>query len=119
MENSCPIWKLASSTENRDLATECLSTMTIDIDKLLTQNMFGRDTSEDDLILLLEHDKMRQQNGEQQLRLVAVWIDADKDVRLGRFEHLLQYVSLDTIPNDRFVLICDWEHAIIDCRQSR
>ncbi len=93
--------------------------MTIKRDRMLTLNIIGRDTSEDDLILLLEHEKMRRQNGEQQLRLVAVWIDADKDARLGRFEHLLQYVSLDTIPNERFVLIFDWEHAIIDCRQSR
>ncbi len=92
--------------------------MTIDIDRLLTQNIIGRDTSEGDLILLLEHEKMRRQNGEQQLRLVAVWIDADKDARLGRFENLLQHVSLDTIPHERFALIFDWEHAIIDCRQS-
>ncbi len=62
---------------------------------------------------------MRRQNGEQQLRLVAVWIDADKDGRLDRFEHLLQYVSLDTIPPERFALIFNWEHAIIDCRQGR
>ncbi len=87
---------------NRDLAAECLSEMTIDIDWLLTLNIIGRDTSEDDLI-----------------RLVAVWIDADKDARLGRLENLLQHVSLDTIPHERFALIFDWEHAIIDCRQSR
>ncbi len=93
--------------------------MTIDKDRLLTQNIIGRDISEDDLILLLEHEKMRKQNGEQQLRLVAVWIDADKDARLGRFEHLLQYVNLGTISNERFGSVCDWEHAIIDCRQSR
>ncbi len=93
--------------------------MTIDLDRLLTLNIIGRDTSEDDLILLLEHDKMRQQNGEQQIRLVAVWIDADKDARLGRFEHLLQYVSVDTIPKERFAFIFDWEHAIINCRESR
>ncbi len=93
--------------------------MTIDIDRLLTQNSIGRDTSEDDLILLLEHEKMRRQNGEQQLRLVAVWIDADIDARLGRLENLLHYISLDTIPCERFVSICEWEHAIIDCRQSR
>ncbi len=90
-----------------------------DIDRLLTLNIIGRDTSEDDLILLLEHEKMRRQNGEQQLRLVALWIDADKDARLGRFENLVQHVSLDTIPHERFVSICEWEHAIIDCRQSR
>ncbi len=93
--------------------------MTIDIDRLLMQNIIGRDTSEDDLILLLKHAMMRKQNGEQQLRLVAVWIDADKDVRLGRFEHILQHVRLDTIPHERLVLIFDWEHAIIDCRESR
>ncbi len=90
-----------------------------DIDRLLTLNIFGHETSEDDLILLLEHENIRRQNGEQQLRLVALWIDADKDVRLCRFEHLLQYVNLGTIPNERFGSVCDWEHAIIDCRQSR
>ncbi len=93
--------------------------MLIDIDRLLTLNIFGHETSEDDFILLLEHDKIREHNGEQQLRLVALWIDGDKDARLGRFEHLLQYVSLDTIPNDRLAFIFDWEHAIINCRESR
>ncbi len=93
--------------------------MLIDIDRLLRQNIMGRETSEDDLILLLEHEKMRRQNGEQQLRLVALWIDADKDERLGRFERLLQFVNLGTISNERFCSVCDWKHAIIDCRQSR
>ncbi len=93
--------------------------MTIDIDRLLTLNVIGRDTSEDDLILFLEHEKMRRQNGELQLRLVAAWIDADKGARLGRFEDLLQYISLGTIPKERFAFIFDWEHAIVDCRQSR
>ncbi len=93
--------------------------MLIDIDRLLTLNIFGHETSEDTFILLLEHDKICEQNGEQQLRLVALWIDAEKDVRLCRFEHLLQYVDLGTISNERFGSVCDWEHAIIDCRQSR
>ncbi len=62
---------------------------------------------------------MREQNGEQQLRIVALWIDGDKDARLGRFEDLLQFVNLGTIPSERFGSICDWEHAIIDCRESR
>ncbi len=38
-----------------------------------------------------------RQKNEYQLRLVVLWIDGDKDARLGRFEHLLQYVGLDTI----------------------
>ncbi len=41
----------------------------------------------------------RKHSGEHQLRLVALWIDGDKDTRLGRFEHLLQYVSLGKIHN--------------------
>ncbi len=93
--------------------------MTINIDRLLTQNIIGRDTSEDDLILLLEHENIRRQNSEQQLRLVAVGIDAYKDVRLGRFEHILQYVSLHTIPHERLAFIFAWEHAIIDCWDSK
>ncbi len=93
--------------------------MTIDIDKVLSSNTFGQETSEKALKSLLGHEKIKEKNGELQLRLVALWIDGDKDARLGLFEHLLQFVSLDTIPDDRFRSICDWEHAIIDCRQSR
>ncbi len=76
-----------------------------DIANQLPFSDFGPDTSEVNLKCLLEDEKMREQsgvkmprqNGEYQLRLVALWIDGDKDTRLGRFEHLLQYVSFGTI----------------------
>ncbi len=119
IENACPIWKLATSTENMDLATECLSKMIIDIDKLLSLDIYGNETSETDLVLLLEHEKMRRQNGEHQLRVLALWIDGDRDARIGRFEHLLQYVNVGTISYERYAAITDWECSIVDCRESR
>ncbi len=93
--------------------------MVIDIDRLLTSNTFGLETTEDDITFLLEHAKMREQSGEHQLRLVALWIDVDKDARLGRFEHLLQYVNLGSISYERYAEITEWDCAIFDCRQSR
>ncbi len=93
--------------------------MTVDLDRLLTLNIFGHETSEDDLIFLLEHTKIREQDGARQLRLIAVWIDGDKDARLNRFEHLLPYVNLDTISYETYAAISDWKHAIINCEQSR
>ncbi len=76
-----------SSTGNRDLATECLSKMVIDIDRLLNLNTFGRVTSQDDITLLIEHAKIREQSVEHQHRLVPLWIDADKDARFGCFKN--------------------------------
>ncbi len=93
--------------------------MTIDIDKVLSLNTFGRETSEEALKSLLGHANMREQNGEQQLRLVALWIDGDRDTRINRFEHLMQYVKLDTISYEKYAEITNWENAIIDCRQTR
>ncbi len=93
--------------------------MTIDIDKALSVNTFGLETSEDDLKSLLGHEKIQEKNGELQLRLVALWVDGDKDARLGRFEDLLQYVKLDTISYEKYAEITNWENAIIDCRQTR
>ncbi len=93
--------------------------MTIDIDKVLALNKFGHETSEEALKSLLVHEKIREKNGELQLRLVALWIDDDKDTRLNRFEHLMQYVKLDTISYERYAEITDWKHAIINCEQSR
>ncbi len=82
-----------------------LSKMTIDVDRLLRLNTFGRETSEDDLILFLEHEKTREQSGEHQLRQIALWMDSDKDARLERFKHLLQHVKLDTISYERYAEI--------------
>ncbi len=93
--------------------------MTVNLDRLLTLNMLGHETSEDDLIFILEHAKKPEQDGARQLRLVAVWIDVDKDARLNRFEHLLQYVNLDTISYEMYAAISDWKHAIGNCEQSR
>ncbi len=93
--------------------------MTIDIDKVLSVNTFGLETSEDDLKSLLGHEKIKEKNGELQLRLVALWVDGDKDARLGRFEDLLQYVKVDTISYEKYAEITNWENAIIDCRQTR
>ncbi len=93
--------------------------MIIDIDKLLSLSAFGPETSEMGLILILEHEKLRKQSGERQLRLVAHWIDGDKDARLNRFEHLLQFVNLGTISYERYATFTVWNHAIINCEQSR
>ncbi len=93
--------------------------MTIDVDNVLSLNTFGQETSEEALKSLLAHEKIREKNGELQLRLVAIWIDGDKDARLGRFEDLLQYVKLGTISYERYAAITDWEHSIINCEQSR
>ncbi len=93
--------------------------MTIDIDKVLSLNTFGHETSEEALKRLLGHEKIKEKNGELQLRLVALWVDGDKDARLGRFEDLLQYVKLDTISYEKYAEITNWENAIIDCRQTR
>ncbi len=93
--------------------------MTIDIDKVLSVNTFGLETSEEALKSLLAHEKIREKNGELQLRLVALWIDGDKDARLSRFEDLLQYVNLGAISYERYAAITDWKHSIINCEQSR
>ncbi len=50
---------------------------------------------------------------------MALWIDGDKEARLGRFEDLLQYVNSGAISYERYAEITDWEHAIINCEQSR
>ncbi len=93
--------------------------MVVDLDRLPTLNIFAHETSGDDLIFLLEHAKIREQDGACQLRPFAVWIDGDKDARLGRFEHLLPYVNLDTISYEMYAAISDWKHAIVNCEQSR
>ncbi len=93
--------------------------MTIDIDKVLSLNTFGRETSEEVLKSLLVHEKIQEQNGELQLRLVALWVDGDKDARLGRFEDLQHYVKFGTISYEKYAGITTWENAIIDCRQTR
>ncbi len=77
--------------------SECLIDIDDDIGSEIPFKHFGPDTSEVNLRCLLRHEKTREQSGTHQLRLVALWIDGDKDTRLGRFEHLLQYVSLGTI----------------------
>ncbi len=39
---------------------------------ILSLNIFGRDASEEDLTGLLEHEKMHERSGGQQIHLVAL-----------------------------------------------
>ncbi len=110
---------MASPTDNAYSLIECLAKLGDDIDNHIPLNMFGPGTSENDLTNLLEHEAMREQSGELQLRLVALWIDRDKDARIGSFERLLQYVNLGTITNERYARIVNWNNAIFSCDQSR
>ncbi len=110
---------MASPTDNAYSLIKCLSKLGDDIDNYILLNMLGPDTSENDLTKLLEHDTMREQSGELQLRLVALWIDRDKDARIGSFERLLQYVNLGTITNEMYPRIVNWSNAIFSCDQSR
>ncbi len=110
---------MASPAENANFLIECLSKLGGDIDNELPLNIFGPGTSEADLIFLLENEKIRHQSGEHQLRLVALWIDVDKDARLGSFERLLQYVNLGAIPKERFATVINWNYAIFTCEESR
>ncbi len=110
---------MASPAENANFVIECLSKLGGDIDSELLLKIFGPDTSEADLILLLENEKICQQSGEHQLRLVALWIDGDKNARLGSIKRLLQYVNLGAIPKERFATVMNWNHAIFKRQQSR
>ncbi len=88
---------MVSPTEHAYSIIEYLSRLGDDIDTNVLSNILGPDTSEDNLKCLLEREKTREQCGEHQLRLLALWIDADKDARLGSFDRLLQYVNFGTI----------------------
>ncbi len=110
---------MASPAENANFVIERLSKLGGDIDNELPLNILGPDTSEDDLQSLLENENMREQSGEHKLRLVALWIDGDKDAHLGSIKQLLQYVNLGAIPKERFATVMNWNHAIFKCEQSR
>ncbi len=110
---------MVSPTEHANSIIEYLSRLDDDIDTNVLSNILGPDTSEDDLKCLLEHEKMREQCGEHQLRVLALWIDADKDARLGSFERLLQYVNFGTISCERLESLIKWNNAIFTCENRR
>ncbi len=105
------ILQMASSPENAAFVIKCLSQLGDDMDNHFSLNSFGSDISEDVVKSLLEHERMREQSGETKLRLVALWIDVDKDAPLGSFERLLQYVNLGAISSERFASIISWNHS--------
>ncbi len=110
---------MVSPTEHANSIIEYLSRLGDDIDTNVLSNILGPDTSEDDLKCLLEQEKIREQCGEHQLRLLAFWIDADKDARLGSFERLLQYVNLGAMSCERFESIMNRNNAIFTCEHRR
>ncbi len=115
------ILQMASSPENAAFVIKCLSQLGDDIDNHFPLNSFGSDIPKDDVKSLLEHERMREQSGETKFRLVALWIDADKDARLGSFERLLKckHVNLGQKSSERFASIISWNHAIFTCEQSQ
>ncbi len=110
---------MVSSSEYANFIIECLSRLGGDIGTNVLSNILGPDTWEDDLKCLLEHEKIRAQCGEHQLRLLALWIDADKDARLGSFERRLQYINFGTISCERFESLINWNNAIFTCEYRR
>ncbi len=89
------------------------------MEKVLSVNILGLETSDYGLKSPLGHEKIKENNGELQLHLLALWVDSDKDARLDRFENLLHYAKLGTISYEKYAEITNWENAIIDCRQTR
>ncbi len=110
---------MGSPTKNANSVIKCLSQLGDDINKNVLSNILGPDTSEDDLKCLLEHEKIREQCGERQLRLLALWIDADTATRLRSLERLLEYVNLETMSCERLESIMNRNSAIFTCEPSR
>ncbi len=112
IDNVSPIWGIAKSTENEQLAGACLSVMSVDCDRLVTMDVFRRYMAAPDVENLFETPAFRKLKGETQFRTLAKWVDAkeDEDEYYDHLDDLFAKINFTSIsPKSRLELLASNE----------
>ncbi len=119
MDNVGGIWGIAQSTNSQRLITACLPLLSTDIPTLMRMKL-----NVDQLNAALQLPSIKNIGGEQQLRLVANWIDVAQTTTaqpdpIQQLDSLLPLVDLRSIKDDAFIDFMSENNAIVANHQGR